>query len=82
MPLRTQQSSLRTSHSLNIFAVMFAGQCLPMGQNAVKYGTIWDNRATAPHGEVEFRTELPKSAALKILRRELQQEEMRRAKAG
>ena len=27
--------------------------------------------------EVEFRTELPKSAALKILRRELQEEEVR-----
>jgi long-chain acyl-CoA synthetase len=32
--------------------------------------------------EVEFRTELPKSAALKILRRELQEEEMRKRKVG
>jgi len=32
--------------------------------------------------EVEFRTELPKSAALKILRRELQEEEARKRKVG
>jgi len=32
--------------------------------------------------EVEFRTELPKSAALKILRRELQEEELRKRKRG
>jgi long-chain acyl-CoA synthetase len=32
--------------------------------------------------ELEFRTELPKSAALKILRRELQEEEKRKRKVG
>jgi long-chain acyl-CoA synthetase len=32
--------------------------------------------------EIEFRSELPKSAALKILRRELQDEEVRKRKVG
>ena len=32
--------------------------------------------------EIEFRSELPKSAALKILRRELQDEELRKRKVG
>ena len=54
------------------------------GMNATAEELMAHSRATlAPYKvprEVEFRTELPKSAALKILRRELQEEEARKRK--
>jgi long-chain acyl-CoA synthetase len=52
------------------------------GMSATAEQIIAHSRASlAPYKvprEVEFRTELPKSAALKILRRELHDEEMRK----